>query len=104
MLSREMYCTYTSGLTVEASSTVACKHGSYQITAENHIIDKEKAKVYEIWMNTACKALIVLVTLASLIVLLLCLILRPSVSLLVVTTTIVQLLGKIAKHYFNESH
>lgn len=64
------------------------------------MIDKEKAKVYEILVNMACKALIVVVMLASWIVMLVFLIRDPNIYLGVVTAVLPLTLVIILKHYF----
>ena len=64
------------------------------------MMDKEKAKIYEILMNVACKTLIVLVMLGSWVELLVCLILQPSVYMVAATAILPLTLGIILKHYF----
>jgi hypothetical protein len=64
------------------------------------MMNKETAKVYEILTNVACKVLIVLVMLGSWVALLVCLILKPSVYLVVASTILPLTLVIILKHYF----
>jgi hypothetical protein len=64
------------------------------------MIDKEKAKVYELLANVFCKTFIVVVMMASWIVLLIFLIRNPNVYLTVVTTVLPLTVGVIIKHYF----
>jgi hypothetical protein len=64
------------------------------------VIDKDKAQVYEILSNVACKALIVVVFLVSWVVLLGFLIWKPTIYLGVVTALLPLTLVIILKHYF----
>jgi hypothetical protein len=64
------------------------------------MIDKEKAKVYEILANIICKAFIVLVMMASWIVLLIFLIRDPNVYLSVATAILPLTVVYILRHYF----
>jgi len=69
------------------------------IKEENPQMNKETAKVYELLANVTLKALIVVVMLASWLVILICLILKPSVYL-AVATAVLPTLVIILKHYF----
>lgn len=63
-------------------------------------MDKEKAEVYVILTNLACKALIVVVFLLSWIVMLVFLIRNPNLYLGMVTAVLPLTLVIILKHYF----
>ena len=64
------------------------------------MVDKDQAKVYELLANVFCKALIVVVMLASWVVMLVFLIRNPNLYLGVVTAVLPLTLVIILKHYF----